>query len=354
MGAICLEVNYHIEDRVLAATLDREYGIQVESIHFIPMGDSAYSYGVNCSNEDRYYLKLFDLNNDRQRMSMERSHNYLPLTWNLFHQGLLQNITYPIKNRSGEFSTTCNEITLVLFNYIQGESLAEAYPFSEEILEHIAASVAAIHSITPSIDKTTVVAEPYDISFDRDLEKCISLIESTLTFDNPSKQALREHVLPKKEQILVLLNLVRKLRLAAMSETHEFKLCHGDVWGGNLIRHGNLLYVIDWESAIMAPIEFDMIGYIGEEFDVFFSAYEKHVGKSVAINPDLLRFYSYRHHLRNLTNWLMNILYRNTEDAQNENDLEMILYHCMNRWDHIEPMVKEVEANLRRRSGGIQ
>ncbi|WP_256208783.1 aminoglycoside phosphotransferase family protein [Paenibacillus sp. CF384] len=285
-------------------------------------------------------------------MSMERLSHYLPLTWEMFHQRLFQNITYPIKNRSGDFSTTCNAFTVVLFNYIHGESLADAYPFSNEILESIAKSVAALHRITPNIDKSLVRTESFDISFECDLEKCISLLESTVTFDNLSKQSLREHVLPKKEQIYVLLNFVRKLRLAAISDNHEYVLCHGDMWGGNLIRHDNVLFVIDWESALIAPLEFDLIGYIGEEFDVFFSAYEQHTGKSVALDLDLLRFYAYRHHLRNLTNWLLNILYRNTENAQNENDLEMILYHCMNRWDQIEPMLKEVEANLRKRSGG--
>lgn len=45
----------------------------------------------------------------------------------------------------------------------------------------------------------------------------------------------------------------------------------------------------------------------------------------------------------------MNILFRNTEDAQNENDLEMILYHRMNRWDSIEPNVRAVDAILEKR-----
>jgi spectinomycin phosphotransferase len=345
---ISLEVKYRIEDSVLATNLDKEYGIRIESVHFIPMGDSAYSYWVNCTNGERYYLKLFDQKNDRQRRGIERLQYYLPLTWKMYHQGLFQNITYPIKNQNGGFKTTFKDITVVLFNFIEGESLAEA-PFSKEILESIAKSVATIQKITPFIDKTTLLTETFDISFESDLEKCISILESTMTFINPIKQSLREHVLPKKEQIFVLLNLIRKLRGEAITDTKEKVLCHGDIWGGNLIRHDKELYFVDWESAIIAPPEYDLVGYIGEEFDFFFSTYEKHIGKSVAVNLDLLRFYSYRAHLRNLTNWLMNILFRNTEKAQNENDLEMILYHCMNRWDSIEARVRAVDAILEKR-----
>jgi spectinomycin phosphotransferase len=91
----------------------------------------------------------------------------------------------------------------------------------------------------------------------------------------------------------------------------------------NLILHKTNLFFIDWESTIIAPPEFDLFGYLGEEFDVFLSSYQKHMGHTVTLNIALLRYYSYRHHLRNLTNWLMNILFRNTEEIQNENDLEI-------------------------------
>lgn len=47
-----------------------------------------------------------------------------------------------------------------------------------------------------------------------------------------------------KEQVFVLLNLVRKLRGIAIADTREKVLCHGDIWGGNLIRRENELYFI--------------------------------------------------------------------------------------------------------------
>lgn len=115
--------------------------------------------------------------------------------------------------------------------------MAEAYPFSKQILEEIAKSVAAIQLITPFIDKTTLLVDTFDISFESDLEKCISMIACTLTFNNPIKQALRQVVLSKKERILDLLNLVRKLHGISIADSKEKVLCHGDIWGGNLIRH---------------------------------------------------------------------------------------------------------------------
>ncbi|GLX66096.1 phosphotransferase [Paenibacillus glycanilyticus] len=344
-----MEVKYGIEDRVLAMNLDKAYGLQIESVYFIPMGDSAYSYWVSCMNGERYYVKLFDHQNDRQRKNTERLQQYLPLTWQMFHQGHFRNIAYPIKSLNGGFEITFDGITVVLFNFIEGDTLAEAYPFSDAVVSDIARSVARFQQITPLIDKTTLLEETFDISFESDLEKCISMLKNAETSNHPIKEALREHVLPKEERIRELLNLVRKLRGVAIADPKEKVLGHGDIWGGNLIRHGNELHFIDWESAMIAPLELDFINYIGDEFEVFYSAYEEQIGRSVSVNLDLIRFYSYRHHLRNLSNWLMNILFRNTNETQNDNDLEMILYHCMNRWESIEQKIRAADVILQRR-----
>ncbi|MFC5653589.1 phosphotransferase [Paenibacillus solisilvae] len=342
-------MKFHIEDSLLMDHLNQSYGIHAESLQFIPMGDSAYSYQVNGRNGQKYYLKLFDQQNERHRTSIQRLDNYLPLTWKMYHQNLFPTVTYPLKNLKGEFKASFNGVTTVLFNFIEGETLAEAYPFSSQIVQDIAQSAAGIHLITPHIDPSTVMNETFDISFESDLVQCINVLEHNVIFDNQIKQSLRGHILSKKEHIFSLLHLVRELRQVAIRASNEKVLCHGDIWGGNLIRHANDLYFIDWESAIIAPREFDMIGYIGEEFEVFLPAYEEHFGQFVTVNLDVIRFYAYRHHLRNLTNWLMNILYRNIEQAQNENDLEMILHHCMNRWDQIEPKVKAAGEFLNKR-----
>lgn len=345
-----MEVKYRIDDHELIGNLNKEYEIQAESITFIPIGDSAYSYRVDCANGDRYYLKLFDHQNDRQRANIERLKHYLPLTWSMVHQNLFQHLTYPIQTFSGVFQASFHHFTVVLFHFIEGESLAEAYPFPRKVIAEIAGSIAAIHRLTPDIDRSMLLTETYAISFETDLEKCMSVMEQTVLFDNGIKQKLRKHVLAKKEQIFSLLHLVRTLQGKATSGSKEQVLCHGDIWGGNIIRHDNTLYLIDWESAVMAPPELDIVGYLGEEFDVFLSAYEEHLGHSVTINLDLLRFFTYRRHLQNLTNWLKNILYRNTDQAQNENDLDMILHHCMNRFDRVESMVQHAEAILEKRA----
>jgi hypothetical protein len=46
----------------------------------------------------------------------------------------------------------------------------------------------------------------------------------------------------------------------------------------------------------------------------------------------------------------MNILYGNNSAAQNNNDLDMIRDHCLNRIAPIEPNIHNVETFLKNRS----
>lgn len=340
---------FPIEDIILTSDLNKSYGIEIDKIEFIPMGDSAYSYRVDCTNGQKYYLKLFDHQNERQKSGVTRLSYYLPLTWQLYHRGILNNITYPIKNEMGEFSTTFDSFTIVLFNFIVGETLAEAYPFSDEILKEVAGSMAMIQKITPRIDLTMLPTESFDISFEASLKKCIKELEVSRPTDGSIVWTLREHILVHNDQIQTSLNLITELRDVVKNDSKEFVLCHGDIWGGNIIRQGQKLHFIDWESVIVAPPENNFFGYIGDGFEVFYKAYVGQLNQPIKINLDLLRFYSYRTYLRNLTNWLMNILYGNNSEAQDENDLDMITNHCLNRFDPIEPNISRVETFLKER-----
>jgi spectinomycin phosphotransferase len=351
-----MQTKFNISDEALLAELHHSYSLQAAQIDFIPLGDSAYSYRVNGADGQWYYLKLFDSSNERQRRGIDRLPAYLPLTWELYHSGLFTRITYPIKNVRGEFATALNGVTMVLFNYLHGETLAEAHPFSDDILVQVGKAAADLHKITRFIDPALAAEETFDISFDSDLSQCISALETVKAEEARNAsiiETLRELILPQKENLLSLMELVRELRgqneIPDANRGRAYVLCHGDLWGGNLIRHAGELYLIDWEAAMLAPPEYNFFSYMGDGFAVFVTAYEKQLQQSFTVNPDLLRFYAYRAHLRNLTNWLMNILYRNTDEAQNINDLEMIRHHCLNRMANVEENVRSAEAFLQSR-----
>jgi spectinomycin phosphotransferase len=103
-----------------------------------------------------------------------------------------------------------------------------------------------------------------------------------------------------------------------------------------LIQSSEGLIFIDWESVILAPPEREMVGFITQRLATFVETYISKSGVPFSPNVSLLRFYAFQAQLRNLTHWMMNILYLNKEEEQQENDLEMIQFHCLYRWQGIE------------------
>jgi hypothetical protein len=72
-------------------------------------------------------------------------------------------------------------------------------------------------------------------------------------------------------------------------------------------------------------------------------------GTSIKLNSDIFRFYIYKSHLANLTNWIYRMLYNNQSSEQNKSDFECITFHCMDRWNNVEEKMK----TLQYANGGI-
>jgi len=131
-----MKVELTIDKTALIKKVHQDYGLEIEQLTFLPKGEVGYCYIADCSNGDRYFLKLFS-DSRLGLMSASRLDFYLPLTWYLYSKGLFRNIPYPIKTRNGDFKTRFDGQPLVLFNFIEGETLEHEYPWSNAILSNL-------------------------------------------------------------------------------------------------------------------------------------------------------------------------------------------------------------------------
>ncbi|WP_274653589.1 phosphotransferase [Paenibacillus humicola] len=342
-----MKVKYAIRDNVLIDGLNRHYGLHIRELSFIPHGDSAYSYLASDGEGRRCYMKLFDLANARQKAGAERLDLYMPFIWNVYERGIFTRLSCPIRTAEGRFKAELSRgLTVALFQFIDGETLAGAYPFPEAVMRRIADSTAMIHQSFAPLPKADAPyeRETFDLSFAPDLTGYLRELDRNGTGGDPYRTRLRELVLPQQAEIAGLLELLQDIRSNASFTESEKVFCHGDIWGGNLISAPDgELYFIDWEAMIYAPRERDLFPFLGETFTAFIASYRKRLGRPVSLQAGLLRFYIYRHHLSNLTNWIANILHRNTNAEQTVNDLEMIEHHCLDRWQSAESDIGRVQ-----------
>ena len=342
-----MKIELDIDKAALIKRVRQEYGIEVQSLTFVPEGEVAYCYVAMCGNGDRYFLKL--LSDSRLgQISASTLDFYLPLTWNLYSKGILPNVAHPIRTTDGCFRTHFEGQPLVLFNFVDGRTVGYESPLPDDILEGLAGLVGILHRNTPEIGVEEPRLERFDIRFQGDLVNGLQVLASTAPRDRKGQQELREILSPRREEIVGLLSRLQELQHLARDAGKEMVLCHTDLHGGNLMVNGRGdLYILDWEGALVAPPEHDLFVFAGDDrfMGLFLPNYEREFGP-VSLDSEVFGFYYYRRNLEDLTDWIVRILYENTDDEQDRNDLQGIIEDCVSAWPYLETAIVEIDAML--------
>ena len=344
-----MKVELDIDKAALIARVRQEYGIALEGLTFVPEGEVAHCYIAQDIHDERYFIKLLSPSR-LGRISTSGLDVYLPLTWELHAQGILPHIAYPRRTLQGDFRSGFDGSVLVLYPFIEGRQVGFATPMPDAMLAQLAGLVGILHRSTSQVHVAGLRAEGFGLPFEGDLRRGLEALERVTTDDRPGRQALRELLWPRKGQVLGLLERLKGLQRSARRAGKPLVLCHTDLHGANLIEgEGRELYILDWEGVCLAPPEHDLFMFVGDDrfADGFLPYYEREAGPA-ALDPCVFGFYFYRRSLEDLTDWVVRILYENTDDAQDQSDLEGIVADCISAWPDLEPAMRETEAKLAR------
>ena len=338
---------FDIDDSIIVSEVEHNYYLCVQNITFLPKGDTSFIYIITCENGIKYFLKLLAKDTVSGKARIEQLDCYLPVTWEMHQKGLCKNISYPIKSIDGCFQVDIGVGVIVIFNYIEGETLADAYPFSRLILENVAKAIGEVHKATYHFSSTNTRIENFEIPFESRLIMMLKELEGRSRFHDHDRQNLRDFIVSREKIILSFLGQLREYQKSVKRNPKEMFFTHGDMWGGNMILDLNSeLNIVDWESLMIASPEADLHLYIGEDFDYFIGKYREKLGFSVNLVSDYFGYYAYKSQLSNLTNWMSRILYDNQSSEQKSNDFEGITIHCMARWDDVADKIRNLRRSL--------
>lgn len=333
----------------LAATVAGEYGIEVCRFTVVPKGWGSVCYVVECAHGGRYFLKLAP--SARTGTAASDPDFYLPLTWTLYQRGLFRNLTYPIPNAQGEFRTEFGIYTLILFNYIDGTTLEEEDLLSERLLPLLAEAMGRIHASTPDIGIERPFTDGFELTFEQDLLRGPEVLRLGAAHDRSSTHTLGEILLPREAELRALLERTRELGERVRGLNPEMVLCHTDLWGANLMldREGDL-YVLDWETALLAPPEHDLFSFVDDaRFPRLLEVYERSF-RPVDLHPDTFAFYILRRNLEDLAAWVLRILEGEHDEEQDMDDLEGVR-DSLYQWPGLEATIRGLSDKLSRRRG---
>jgi len=333
----------------LIACAAAEYGVALRRLTYIPRGEASYSYVAEAGDGARYILKVLDASRLAQ-ITAQRMTFVLPLLHELRAKALLPNVPRPLFTAAGAPVALCGEYRLVLLGYVEGENPDRATFHRSDVWARLARDVAHLHSATGALESPCPEVETFEIPFETALLDGMAALARVTTEDRPGHQALAALLLDQVETIMALLARLKELADLSRARTQDLAssnvLCHTDIHRWNLlIDADDVLTIIDWEGAKLAPAEHDLFAFNGDDFPAFLEAYLR-AGGVRDLHAETFGFYFYRRNLEDLTDYIVRILYEN-DDAQSAMDVRAVASdECLASWPYIEPSIGRVREQL--------
>ena len=289
-----------LKNEKIIACLQDNYGLDVAEISFLPLGAdfNAAVYRVKTTENIDYFLKL--RSGDFCDPSVLVPHHLKQIG--------LQNIIPPIATKTDECWTNLNAFKVALYPYIDGGNAVDT-KLSEQQWQQFGETVKKLHTADiPESITSNVPKETFSLKCCQTVKAFLDRIENEV-FDETVAAKLATLLKSKSEIILDLIKRTEKLRSILQTQSLQHVLCHADAHGWNLlIDQNNHLYLIDWDTLVLAPKERDLMfigagiwnsGYTPDKEELLFY---KGYGKT-NINQDALCYYRFNRILQDIAEY---------------------------------------------------
>src|SRR5258706_3869549 len=317
-----------LNDELIINCLDKEYGLSVEKIAFLPLGGdlSTAVYRVVTDDEAQYFCKL-------RRGVFDETTIELPKF--LSEQGIAQ-IIPPLTTKSGKLRAELDEFKLILYPFVEGKS-----GYDVELSEHQWADFgAAFKQIHKTIVPPSLIPNIRKDSYSPEWrERCRNVINrlDNETLNNTVTVDMVAFLRSKREMILGAVERAEQLAHAMAPRSMEFVLCHSDIHPGNLlIDTWGTLFIVDWDYPILAPKERDLMFIGGGQGFMPYSAEQEEMlfyrGYSQSqLDPIALAYYRYERCITDISVECERILSNALGDSDRAQSLEILqLYFLPN------------------------
>ncbi len=276
-----------LPDSELVDCLQREFGLPAQQVEFLPIGADTNTavYRATTSNSATYFVKL-------------RSGEFDELTILVPHYLETQGIPHliaPIETQNGQLWTRLEQFAVILYPFIDGQDGFSSHLTDQQWIE-LGEILRGVHSVElPAEIRQRLSRESFPtIWFER--TRAYQRLFETESFSDPISVQLGELMRAQREVITTLIERAEAHEQAFRTHSPVFVLCHADIHGGNVLMEPNGdLYVVDWDTLMLAPKERDLMfigGGIGNDWnrerdvDLFYQGYGP-----AEIDPDGIAYY---------------------------------------------------------------
>ncbi len=309
-----------LPDEQLIACLQRDYGLRVAQVDFLPLGNDLNTavYRVVADDARPYFLKLRSGTFDEITVAIPRL---------LSDQGMAQ-IIAPIATSAGQLWTRLDAFAVILSPFVAGQN-GFAVDVSDRQRVEIGAALKRIHTAAlPPALRQRIPHEAY-APYWRDLVRAFQARAEETAFAEPVAAQLAALLRAKRDIIDDLILRAEQLGKALQTRSLEYVLCHADIHAANLLIDGDTLYIVDWDTLILAPKERDLM-FVGAGLDdVWRSAREQALFYqgygATEIDPIALAYYRYERIVEDIAAYCQQLLLTDQGGQDREEGLRQLV-----------------------------
>ncbi|NMB67285.1 MAG: aminoglycoside phosphotransferase family protein [Chloroflexi bacterium] len=284
--------------------LREAYGLQPAGVVFLPLGADVHTavYRVADAGGQAYFLKLrggvFDENPVRIAA--------------LLHERGIRQAVPVVRTCGGGLWARLEDFTCTLSPFIVGRDGFEQELTDAQWLE-FGAALRAVHSLDlPDDLRAALPREDWSARWREAVRGWQAQAESA-AFADPLAARMAAFLRDHRAEVDFLLARAEQLATGLAARRPDCVLCHADIHAGNLLlaEHGEL-YIVDWDTALLAPRERDLM-FIGagiggtwqteREAALFYCGYGQ-----VEIDRAALAYYRYERILEDIAAFCAQIL----------------------------------------------
>jgi spectinomycin phosphotransferase len=242
----------NLHDAELIACLREAYGLNIVRVAFLPLGADVNTavYRATADDSTDYFVKL-------------RSGAFNEMTIivpKLLHEQGLRQVIAPLPTQSGQLWTPLRDFHVTVSPFIEGQDGYDA-PLTDQHWVELGRALKALHTAPlPPAMAARLQRETYADHW-RERMKRFQALADTHTFADPVAAEMAVFLRQKRDIVSALVS--RAEHLANLLQAQPFVLCHADIHAWNvLISSNGQLYIVDWDTLILAPKERDLM-FIG-------------------------------------------------------------------------------------------
>lgn len=251
-----------LSESTLVESLADGWGLAGLDVEYLPVGGGTYHWRVADGAGRPYFVNVDDLT-QKGYLGRDRDSAFVGLrsaldtTFALRHDARLEFVVAPLPTVQAETTRRIGaRHAVALYPFIQGTAPGWGATLEPDERVALVQMLARLHTVDPSLVPGVRSLSP-GLPERRKLERALEELELEWTggpFSEPARALLAKHA----AGIHRLLKTFDELAQAVEGADMKPVITHGEPHGGNLLRAGDDLLLIDWDTVGLAPRERDL------------------------------------------------------------------------------------------------